>query len=169
MARVQIDSKLFSLSDGFIPAKKSRSMARMTFIDPGCQSRKPFMSQLSQRSENDPDDLGSTSSLPSSDSIASVVLDSSSLPESSGAASHSTRSTGRGISGSIQLKAWMRPFARQFSTRDSRSFSEDTRRSSSRISSDLSTADASEWASIRTSACGSSKSKFRVIQPAVSA
>lgn len=165
----QIASKFVVRSSGVIPAKKSRSMARMIFRAPGFHSRNPLRSQVSQRRSNDPAERGSTSSRPSSDSTASRLFAARSWSSSAGAASHSTRSSGRGNSGSIQLKACTRPLFLQFPTRFARSGSDGTRRNSSRISSERSTAEASECASIRTSACGSSRSKFRVIQPAVSA
>ncbi len=150
MARSQMASKFASRSAGFIPAKKSRSMARMTGRLPGSHLRNPFKSHVSQRRSNEPADLGSTSNLPSNDSVASNVFAARALSSSMRAASHTTWSSGRGIRGSIQLKACRRPLFRQFSTRTARSFSDGTRRNSSRTSSDRSTADASEWASIRT-------------------
>lgn len=147
MACCQIVSNTRSRTSASIPAKKSRSMARMTGRAPGFHSANPDRPTVSHRPANDPADRGSTSSRPSSRPTASPF----SPAGSCAGTSQQTRSIGRGISGSIQLNAWMRPDARHSSTFAARASSDGTRRSPSRISSERSAIEASEWASTSTS------------------
>ena len=151
IARCQMLSNPRFLDSASMPAKASRSMDRMIFLECGFHVWKPAASRVVQRPSKEPDERGSTSRRPSSDPTASAVE----LTISSGAdglsGNQTTWSSGRGISGSIQLNAWMRPFFRHSSTRSARASSDGTRRNCSRISSDRSAAEASVCASTNTS------------------
>ncbi|MFU8893015.1 MAG: hypothetical protein ACNA8L_05245 [Luteolibacter sp.] len=164
IARRQIRSIPRPCSTAFIPAKKSRSIDNTTRCDPpGSQLSRSRADIVCHLPANDPAPRGSTSNLPSSAATAAAVIFSASDFVRSTFGTHTTRSIGLGINGSIQLNACKRPLSRHRSMRSARSAKVGTRRTCSRISSERSAAEASVCSSTNTSQSDASRSNVRAI------